>query len=141
VLSVAVGAAVWGVTKETLALPLAVASGVLVDADHLLDQYWHLYLHKRPAALVVLHAWEWLAGLVAVCVWMSFPWWLVAVTVGYSGHLIADQLFNQVYGLGYSIIHRAYHAFDTDRFSRKWRLDPPVESLVSELRFIRRLWR
>ena len=140
-LSAAAGVVVWGITKEPLAVPLAVAAGVLVDGDHLLDQFWHFYLHKKPAALVVLHAWEWLAVLVAVCVWLSFPWWLVAVTVGYAGHLATDQRYNGVYTMGYFIIHRAYHAFDIDQFSRAWRLNPPIESFIDELRFIRRLWR
>ena len=137
-LSVGVGVVVWGISKEPLAVPVAIAGGVLIDADHLLDQVWHFYMHRRPAALVVLHAWEWLAVLLAACVWLSFPWWLVAVTIGYAGHLATDQRFNSVRRMGYFIIHRAYHAFDVDQFSLEWRLDPPLESLIKELRVIRR---
>ena len=140
-LSAAAGAVVWGITKEPLAVPLAVAAGVLVDGDHLLDQFWHFYLHKKPAALVGLHAWEWLAGLVAACVWLSFPWWLVALTAGYAGHMATDQRFNRVHRMGYFITYRAYHAFDVDRLMPEWRLDPPVKSFIKELRAIRRPWR
>lgn len=140
-LSAGVGAVVWGISKEPLAVPLAVAGGVLIDADHLLDQVWYFYLHKRPAAILVLHAWEWLAGMLAVCVWLSFPWWLVALTIGYAGHLATDQRFNDVYRMGYFITYRTYHGFSVDRFMPEWRLAPPLESLIDELKVIRRPWR
>jgi hypothetical protein len=140
-LSAGLGAAVWGVTGEPLAVPLAVASGVLVDADHLLDQTWYFYLHRRPAALLVLHAWEWLTALVAACLWLWFPWWLVAVTVGYAGHLATDQRFNHVYRKGYFITYRAYHGYNIDRLTPDWRLEPPLEALAKELAVLRRLWR
>jgi hypothetical protein len=140
-LSVGVGAAVWGVTKEPLAVPVAVAGGVLIDIDHLLDQVWYFYLHKRPAALLVLHAWEWLILLAVATVWLSFPWWLVAVTAGYAGHMATDQRFNLVYRMGYFITYRAYHRFDVDSLTPDWRLDPPLESFIQELRAIRHPWR
>ena len=140
-LSAGVGAVVWGITKEPLAVPVAVAGGVLIDADHLLDQIWYFYLHRRPAALLVLHGWEWLAGLVLGCILLSFPWWLVAATAGYAGHLVTDQVFNSVYRMGYFITYRAYHAFDVDRFTSEWRMAPPLESLIEELGIIRHPWR
>ena len=122
-------------------MPAAIAGGVLIDADHLLDQVWYFYLHKRPAAILVLHAWEWLAVLVAASAWLSFPPLLMAATVGYAGHLATDQRFNSVHKMGYFFSYRARHGFDPDRLTTEWRLDPPFESFIKELGVIRRPWR
>jgi hypothetical protein len=80
-LATSAGVAIWVATSEPLAVPLTFASGVLVDGDHLPDQIWHFYLKHKPRVFVVLHAWEWLAGLVIATAVHSFPWWMVAVTV------------------------------------------------------------
>jgi hypothetical protein len=110
-LSTVAGGAAWAATGEALALPVTVGAGVLVDADHAPDLWWTLALGRRPVAVWMLHGWEWLVGLVVLGVWVGFPWWLVAVLVGYGLHLITDHLFNSG-GLGnYFLIYRARHRF------------------------------
>jgi|TARA_B100000315_G_scaffold249267_1_gene280220 hypothetical protein len=119
-------------------VPVAVGAGVLVDADHLVDQIWHFYMHKRPAAILALHGWEWLAALGIVSAVLEFPWWMVAATFGYGSHVITDQIFNGVHRWGYSIAFRVHHRFRVERFSDRWRLKRPVDALINELRVGRR---
>ena len=132
-LSTGAGVAVWTISGEPLAAPATLAAGLLIDADHLLDQAWRFYLRRRPAALLVLHAWEWLAALLVASILLSFPWWMAAISVGYSLHLLTDQAFNHTRPWGYSLLYMAWHRFEVERFSTGWRLDRPGEALRKEL--------
>ena len=105
------GGAVWAATGEPWALPVTVAAGVLVDADHGPDLWWTLALQRRPLAVVALHGWEWLTALIVLGFWTQFSWWLVAVIVGYGLHLVTDHLFNDGKPMSYSLIYRARHRF------------------------------
>ncbi len=138
VLSAAVGGVAWGVTGEPWAVPVAVGAGVLIDADHLVDQVWLFYMHRRPEAILALHGWEWLAALGIVSAALSFPWWMVAATLGYGSHILSDQMFNGVHRLAYSMIYRVRHRFRVERFSDRWRLERPVDAFINELRLGRR---
>ncbi len=138
VLSAGVGGAVWAATGEVRAVPVAVAAGVLIDGDHLADQVWYFYMHRRPAAILALHGWEWLAVLALASAALSFRWWIVAATLGYGSHILTDQFFNGVYRWGYSLAYRAYHRFRVEQFSSRWRLERPVDALIRELRLGRR---
>jgi hypothetical protein len=133
-LATSIGVAIWAATGEPLAVPLAFASGVLVDGDHLPDQIWHFYLKHKPRVFVVLHAWEWFAGLVIATAMLSFPWWMVTVTVGYATHIATDHHFNKPNVWGYFIVFRAYHRFRVERISPDWELQDPVHALLRELR-------
>jgi len=105
-----------------------------VDADHLPDQIWHFYLKQRPRCFIVLHAWEWLVALSVATVFLSFPWWTVAVTLGYATHILTDHHFNMPHRWGYFLIYRAYHRFRIERISPDWRIEDPLQALLRELR-------
>ena len=132
-LSSAAGGAVWAATGEAWALPVTVATGVLVDADHTPDLWWAFALKLRPVAIVALHGWEWLAALIVLGVWTQFSWWLVAVIVGYGLHLVTDHLFNNGNLLSYSLIYRARHRFIKEKVSPRWDSERTHETLSQEL--------
>ncbi|MCH2318002.1 MAG: hypothetical protein MK524_16790 [SAR202 cluster bacterium] len=133
-LATGTGAAIWALSGELLAVPLTFATGVLVDADHLPDQIWHFYLKRRPRRFIVLHAWEWLVALSVATVILSFPWWMVAVTLGYATHILTDHHLNMPHRWGYFLTYRAYHRFRIERISPDWRIEDPLQALLRELR-------
>ena len=114
-ISTAVGGAVWAVTGEPLAVPAAIAAGVLPDADHVLDFYIKYVRRDRRFLFLLFHGWEFLAaGIVLHLTLFSQPWALAAV-LGYAGQLIADQAANRVKWHTYFITARAALGFRSVR--------------------------
>ena len=134
-LSAAAGGAVWATTGEPWALPISVATGVLVDLDHGPDLWWAFALRREPIATFVLHGWEWLLGLVVLGLFMGFPWALSAALVGYGLHLITDQMFNNGGLWSYSLVYRARHRFRAAELAPDWDFDHAYEVLRSEVPF------
>ena len=129
VVAVGIGAAVWSATEEPAAVPVAIATGVLIDSDHILD--WMDWLSKgyKSHLLVLFHAWEYtLVGLLVLATFWYHPLLLAAV-LGHLGHLIGDQIANPVHPLGYSIIYRITHRFDHGRLVHEHRLFVPHEEV------------
>lgn len=109
--SVGLGALVWTATGSTLAVPTAVAAGVLVDLDHLIDFFdsrdedWNRHMF-RP-----FHAWEFfLAALALLPLFWPNPLFLAGM-LGYLSHLVIDQSTNRVHPLAYFIAFRASRGF------------------------------
>ena len=82
--SAAGGGLIWSVTGEPWSLPVAVASGVAIDADYVLN--------RIPIVTKLLHGWEWLVISITIGVWTGFPWWITAIILGYSLHIAGDQI-------------------------------------------------
>jgi hypothetical protein len=91
----------WSITVSSF------ISGVLIDIDHVLDYFWEFRkrfnvkeffdVHHNDKILffmVILHSWELLA-LLSICAYsMSWNPWIVGVTLGFTQHIILDQIFN-----------------------------------------------
>ena len=109
--SAALGAIVWSATDEPLAIPFAVAAGVLIDADHVED-FFDPGDDRRARYMVrLLHAWEYSAlGLIAYLTVWAHPL-LLAATLGHLSHLVLDQATNSVHLLGYSLSFRLSRRF------------------------------
>ena len=97
------GGAVWAVTGEPWSLPVAVAAGVAIDADYLLN--------RVPIAIKLLHGWEWLAVLMAAGMLAGFPWWVTAASVGYGLHIAGDQMHNQRRWWWYFLTYRTWRRY------------------------------
>ena len=111
VASVGLGALVWTTTGSTLAIPTAVAAGVLVDLDHLIDFFDSKDEGRNRHMFRPFHAWEYfLAALVLLLLSWPDPLFLAAV-LGYLSHLVIDQFTNRVHPLAYSIAFRASRGF------------------------------
>lgn len=107
--------------------PLTVASfltGVLVDIDHVIDyvfrhgvqfnvkrffrtSYERQYVH----AVLIFHGWEWLGVLGFLAILSNADLWVIGLLVGYSHHLVLDQIGNRPHALGYSVMWRIRHGF------------------------------
>lgn len=114
--SVGIGGGVWAATGSALAVPAAVATGVLTDADHLLDFYLMYVKKDRRRVFVLFHAWEYaILGLaLALGVWHHSI--MVAGVLGYLGHLVGDQIGNRPkHPLAYSIVYRMRSGFERSR--------------------------
>ncbi len=111
--STAAGAAVWAGTGEPITLPIAIAAGVLPDADHLLDYYLKFVKKTRRFRFYLLHGWEYLiAGLVIYLFFVNEPWMLAIVT-GYATQIILDQISHarETWPLAYFVTYRALTKF------------------------------
>ncbi len=118
-------------------MAVTVGAGTLVDLDHGPDLWWRFALRREPVMVLALHSWEWLAALVALGIWAAFPWWLVAVLIGYGVHLTTDHLFN---GLGircYLLAYRGFHGFKASRLAHgdQWDFAKSYRVLEEELPF------
>ena len=116
-------------------MPTAIAAGVLIDADHLVDYY--LWFKKGDARrlYLILHTWELSAvGLVALAFW-SHPLLLAAI-LAHLGHLVGDFVANRPKNiLTYSLLYRAVLRFDRDRL-----IEPPPDTLLKALGHNIPLW-
>ena len=134
------GAALWAATGEPLTLPLTVATGVLIDLDHVPDLLWNRDTGHKARVTSALHAWEWLAGLLVIGIVTGFPWWVSAILVGYGLHLLTDHLFNQGGTWVYFLVYRASHGFRADRMVPHWEVHHSYRVILREIPFAVRLW-
>ena len=114
-LSSAIGCGVWAATGDINALPSAAAAGFLPDVDHFFDYYNWYVRRDRRRMIVFLHAWELVVVGALVYAFAVREAWMLAVVLGYAGHVIADQVFNNGYLHGYSLLARAFLGFDAKR--------------------------
>ena len=97
----------FAVSKSWIIFTSSLISGVLIDCDHVLDYFWEFrkrfrvkeffdihYNEKNLFFMVIFHSWELLA-LLSICAFsMSWNPWIVGVTIGFTQHIILDQIFN-----------------------------------------------
>ena len=128
-LSVLIGILGWLAGGSWLCVPLALAVGWCIDADHLIDfAYYWMRLRKNPQwsfirsggyfdingkIFVPLHSWELTLILVAGIGYFTQNW-ILALTTGaaHTSHLLQDMRAYQVRILGYSLISRYLRAFE-----------------------------
>ncbi len=110
-LSTAVGSAVGIATDTPAALPVAVATGALIDGDHLLDAYLWYRRRRRDLLVIALHGWEYLLALAVLGFATDWHPLSVAALLGYLSHLVGDQIANSVSARTYFLTYRASHRF------------------------------
>lgn len=132
-LSVLIGSLGWMTGGGALSVPFALAAGWCIDADHLFDfgYYWLRHRNDPDWSLirsggyfdingkifVPLHSWE-LTLVLVVGLGIFTQNWILAFTTGaaHMAHLIQDMRTYHVRILGYSLISRAFHAFEQRNF-------------------------
>lgn len=133
--STAAGLAVWGASGEVMAVPVAVAAGVLPDLDHIPDYYMRYVRRDWNYLFLFLHAWEyWVAGLLVYMLWLR-EWWLLAVLAGYLTQIGGDQMFNKVKAYTYLITVRAIKGFQAKRLLNRTDRKESYMSVVNSLPF------
>ncbi len=132
VVSAAISGLLFAVFKSW---PLAISSfvaGIGIDIDHFFDylreygtefNIGHFFRAHYGGAFktlhVVFHGWEWIPVLAIAC-WLS-RWnpWMTGAAIGWTQHLLADQLFNKTQRWGYFYFWRRKHKFAADIFYRE----------------------
>jgi hypothetical protein len=139
VVSVSLVAAVWFFTKSVYAAVLCFVSGFLMDLDHVLEYIIHygwkafnikkLYLAceqtpKQEGELAfrklyfVFHAAEFMLVLWVLTIFLRNKY-ILALTLGYSAHLVMDYIGNSAHLKFYFISWRALNSFDAECSFRK----------------------
>ena len=104
-------------------------SGVLIDIDHVFDYFLEhkkrfrvkefFDLHNNAKMLffmVIFHSWELLA-LLGICAFlMKWDPWVVGVTIGFTQHIILDQIFNKPNKWLYFFLWRLKNDFSAIKF-------------------------
>ena len=109
--SATIGGAVWAATGQPLAMPVAFATGVLVDVDHVLEYYLWYVRKDRRRALLVFHGWEYSLTALGVVLAVAFSPLALAAVLGHLGHLALDTAFNPVHRLMYWVWFRVWRRF------------------------------
>ncbi len=108
-------------------------SGVLIDCDHIFDYCWehrrrfrlkeffHVYHNDKVLLfLTVFHSWE-LLLLLSICAFlMSWDPLIVGVTIGFTQHIVLDQIFNKPNRLAYFFFWRLKNGFDMKRIRKNY---------------------
>ena len=102
----------------------AFLSGVLIDCDHIFDYFWEFrkrliikdffdvyHNEKMLFFMVIFHSWELLVLLSIGAFSMSWNPWIVGVTIGFTQHIILDQIFNKTNRQTYFFIWRLKNGF------------------------------
>lgn len=98
--------------------------GVLIDLDHLVDYVINcrfrvglLSFYKRceqrdlSQAVLLLHGWEYVIVIFIMLVVSDWNAWVAGAWLGFTVHLICDQVTNKPYPLSYFITWRMVHGF------------------------------
>jgi len=104
-------------------------SGILIDLDHFFE-YWHKFglrdfslrkffraahNHEYSSYFVLLHSYELAAILLLVgFIFIRKPWFWGFV-LGFTVHIISDQIYNPCHPLTYSLLFRIKHKFNGER--------------------------
>jgi hypothetical protein len=94
----------------------ALATGVLVDADHLVDLLLYRCAGRRRWVVLPLHGWEYGAALLLSSRATRWPGPARAAALGLLLHLLLDQATNQpAHPAFYSLLYRLRHRFAADQ--------------------------
>jgi hypothetical protein len=131
-ISLLIGLAGYGWTGDGLCVPVALATGWLIDADHLFDFAYYAFRHYpnvdyrllknggyfeiNNKVFVPLHSWEitlliLIGGIAAGELALG-----VAAAVAHGAHLFQDQFRYRVRVLGYSLVSRLSSRFTLTGF-------------------------
>ena len=100
-------------------------SGVLIDIDHVFDYFLEFRKrfevkeffdvhHNRKILffMAIFHSWELLA-LLSICAFlMSWSPWIVGTIIGFTQHIVLDQIFNKSCKWTYSFFWRMKNNFN-----------------------------
>ncbi|UCD55009.1 MAG: hypothetical protein JSV93_05695 [Candidatus Omnitrophota bacterium] len=133
--SLTLGGLLWLFTKSVYVGSLCFASGILVDVDHVLEYIIHhgwkgltfknVYRACEQTAkqegkmrfkkiYIIFHTGEAVLLLWAITVYTKNIY-LLAITIGFSLHLILDCIGNSLRPFSYSVCWRAINKFDSNK--------------------------
>ena len=124
IVSLTFSAFLFVITKSWVIFTASFISGVLIDLDHVLDYLWEPgmcfrvkeffdihYNDKLTFHLVIFHSWELLFPLNIYVFLLSGNLWIMGITIGFTQHVILDQIFNKPPKWNYFFFWRLKHNF------------------------------
>ena len=103
---------------------ICVLVGILLDLDHLIDyvrdnglnlnvRYFFQYVNegKYEQLYVLFHAYEYLLPLYLLIIISNYNPLVAAAAIGFTQHLLFDQITNPVKPLAYFLTYRLKHSF------------------------------
>lgn len=137
--SAVISAILWGLTRSLTASAAALATGILIDLDHVPDYWLHVFMKKErfgvhhffhichrsllKKGFLLLHAVEWVVLAWVLYALMPGNMLVLGCAVGLSQHLFFDQLTNPIHWYGYSILYRACTRFELNAIRKTPRSD------------------
>ncbi len=113
------GTVVWALSDSPEAIPVAIATGVLVDVDHVFEVLAPRSARFSGLTLRFLHGWEY--GIISLALVLAIglePLFMAAV-LGYLSHLFLDQISNRKHLLYYFVVFRALRQLHRRRAARE----------------------
>jgi len=136
IISFSLGALIYLFTRSIAAGVICLISGILVDVDHFIDyifnsgikdfslrdMYWTCIKlpHEKESSKIkkvflIFHAWE-----IIILLWLAYIFsnniYVLALAVGYTGHLFLDTAARAFHPIAYSLIYRLRHDFKPTKF-------------------------
>lgn len=117
--------------KNIKVIFLSYLIGMGVDADHLFDYFAYSgitlfsfnhflnaeYFCPSGHLFILFHAWEWLILMLLLSRIKIFRPWVYVIFLALLGHLIFDQISNNMAATGYFITLRIINGFDINKVS------------------------
>ncbi len=107
-ISLLFSASLFVVFKSWIVFTSSLISGVLIDLDHVLDyfrenginlrikQFFKIFHNKEHSSIVlILHSWELLILLRISAFIVRWNPWIVGTAIGFTQHVVLDQIFNK----------------------------------------------
>ncbi|MDP8246718.1 MAG: hypothetical protein P9M00_01135 [Candidatus Tritonobacter lacicola] len=146
-MSVAIGAIVYALTRS-FAMALGVlVGGVLIDLDHFVEHFsyrglsldlrdmFHLcYYNLHSKLYLLLHSYELLVIIWIAALFVAKSDFLTGFAIGFTIHIIMDQIDNPARALSYFFIFRAIKKFDGDSIRRPGTKGKPSQHLAKVLK-------
>jgi hypothetical protein len=129
--SIIISAFLFTISKSWIIFTSSLISGVLIDIDHVLDYFWDyginlrikkffevMYSKKISRLWLIFHSWELLFLLIICAFLMSWNPWIVGTIIGFTHHLISDQIFYKLNKWSYFFFWRMKNSFSVELFPK-----------------------
>ena len=93
-ISIAIGGALWGVTKSPYSFVAATLTGVMIDMDHLVEYYRWFVKEDNTRVYYFLHSYELVVPVFLAGYFSGWDPVVLGVSFAFLGHLLTDQLVN-----------------------------------------------
>jgi hypothetical protein len=110
-ISIAIGGALWGITKSPYSFVAATLTGVMIDMDHLVEYYRWFVKEDNTRVYYFLHSYELVVPVFLAGYFSGWDPVVLGVSFAFLGHLLTDQLVNPMAPLGYFFTYRLMKGF------------------------------
>ena len=119
--SSAISALIFAATRSVAVSVSTLLTGIFIDVDHVFEyfreygfkpdvqHFFHTFTDTQYEKLYLfMHAWEWMVLLFTAAALTHWNEYAIGIAVGYSQHLVLDQIFNRCMPGTYSVIYRIH---------------------------------